>query len=261
MHVCVSDLFSSVIKASVFANAVRCVVSHTCVHIKKHLHTLTNTHTFSQGPGGWHLAECVFLRSSLKKMIQPNLPIPLAFHYLSHFLILLFHSSSHFAPWRSSPPLSHFYPWACSAISASLHLALSPPFRLRLSLCLCLHFTFAPYSCFSHFLSIRHRPRGEERGSGIGGHRVVMPHIVIAFDTMGGKTLHMSNCNSDSVFSWSFIFPLWAASLEQWPGGDLYNRVRVSKPTTSTVLVNVLALLWKRVVFFFALYIHVFTVI
>lgn len=67
-------------------------------------------------------------------MIQPNLPIPLAFYYRSHFLILLFLSSPRGPPWLPSPPLSLLYPSACFAISASLYLALSPPRSLSLSL-------------------------------------------------------------------------------------------------------------------------------
>lgn len=120
-------------------------------------------------------------------MIQPNLPIPLAFYYLSHFLTLLFLSSSRVAPWLPSPPLSLLYPSACFAISASLHFALSSPPSLSPSR------SPSPSSFhsrsifpfyFYHPLSIRHRP-GEGRGLGDGERRVVMPHIVIAVDTMG----------------------------------------------------------------------------
>lgn len=99
-------------------------------------------------------------------MIQPNLPIPLAFYYLSHFLTLLFLSSSRVAPWLPSPPLSLLYPSACFAISASLHFALSSPPSLSPSR------SPSPSSFhsrsifpfyFYHPLSIRHRPRGRER--------------------------------------------------------------------------------------------------
>lgn len=99
-------------------------------------------------------------------MIQPNLPIPLAFSYLSHFLLLLFLSSSRLAPRLPSPPLSLLYP---CAISASLYVALFP-LLLYLCLCLprcfCLHFTLSLHILFFIAPYLSDAGRGEGRGLG-----------------------------------------------------------------------------------------------
>ena len=99
-------------------------------------------------------------------MIQPNLPIPLAY-----YLSLVFSSCSFSPPLAS--PLGYHHLLYLSSIPQlallSLHPStlLFPPLHLcpPLALTLRLHFTLATYShfFFYHPLSIRHRPRGRER--------------------------------------------------------------------------------------------------
>lgn len=134
-------------------------------------------------------------------MIQPNLPIPLAFHYRSHFLILLFHSSSRFAPWLPSPPLSPF-PSLCLLCYLCIPLPCSFPPSIFVSLshprCSCLHFTLAPHSHFYHFLSNSHRPRG----SGNGECRVLMLHAVTGIDIKGRKPCWTASQKFCTELSW-----------------------------------------------------------
>ena len=145
-------------------------------------------------------------------MIQPNLPIPLAFYYLAHFLLLLFLSSSRHAPWLPSPPLSLFYPWACSAISASLHLALFPP---AIFVSLALSATVSVFiSVLLHILIFFIVPylsdtgRGKGRSLGNGERRALMPHVVIVVDTMGENLAHVPLSLTMTIQTWenSLIF-------------------------------------------------------
>lgn len=128
-------------------------------------------HTHSQGPGVWHPAECVFLRSSLKRwfsliswspwpstisLISSNAPfspllaLPLGYHHLFYLFSI---------PELALPSLGP------SAFVFSNTLC---PFAL-------LFIPFTPYSAFfplgplfffNHFISITHRLRGRWEAQG-----------------------------------------------------------------------------------------------
>lgn len=146
-------------------------------------------------------------------MIQPNLPIPLAFYNRSHFLILLFLSASCFAPWLPSPALSLFYPWAFFVISVSLYLALSPldpcPSLFRSPHCFSLHFTQAPYSCFYHSLSNRYAA-GKWRVPGSNAARWFFVSDYNNLDLWRFSLFFLLLIFTSSYFNSFFVWQTWA---------------------------------------------------
>ncbi len=124
-------------------------------------------------------------------MIQPNLPIPLAFHYLSfsHLALSLLLSLCPLATITSfiSSLSSSLLCYLCIPLPCSFprSIFVSPSLAVSVFISVLLHILvfIAPY--------LSDTDRGEGRGLGNGEHGVLIPHIVIAPDTMRENFAHI----------------------------------------------------------------------
>lgn len=135
--------------------------------------TPTPRHTHSQGPGVWHPAECVFLRSSLKRwfsliswslwpstisLISSNAPfspllaLPLGYHHLFYLF-----SIPELALPSLGPSAFVFSNTLCPSLLCSSFHTFYSIFSV---------FFLGPLFFFNHFLSITHRLRGRWEAQG-----------------------------------------------------------------------------------------------